>query len=141
MLIKDTHLTEGLRARLANAGSGRTLDVFPVGTDIYVGAELAGEEQIEVIAISAAHAAEPFGGSPLEVDPPDGYNIMEPNGLYRDEIAAIEEARGLTHDCARYGITKSGGLRIRSGENGDTMPPEAWAWLTDKWRRSGGKRS
>lgn len=134
MLIRDTTLTEGLRARLANAGSGRTLDVFPVGRDVYVGAELAGEEQIEVIAIVAAHAAEPFGGSPLE-DPPDGYNIMCPNGLYSDEFAAIEEARGATHDCARYGITKSGGLRIRAGENGDAMPPAAWTWLTTVWQQ------
>lgn len=135
MRIKNTILTEGLRARLEAAGNGRDLEAFQHGLDIHVGAELAGEEQIEVVAISAAHAADPFGGVSLEIDAPDGYNLMRPSGLYPDEIVAIEEARGSTHDCARYGITKSGGLRIRAGENGDTMPPAAWQWLTTVWQQ------
>lgn len=142
MLIKDTTLTEGLRSRLANAGSGRTLDVFPVGTDIYVGAELAGEEQIEVIAISAAHAAEPFGGPEIDIELPDWLTPQEPwlTGYETDPVMFVLERRNRLGDSTLYTISKSGYLRS-TDSNYEGVPPEAWAWLTDKWRRSGGKRA
>lgn len=130
MLIKKTALTEGLRARLEDAGIGRTLAVFQRGLDIYVGAKLVEEEQIEVIAICAAHAAESFGGPTVEDLPPDGYTLEKP---YGKEFLSLREARGSTHDCAWHSISHAGELKTSGGENGDTMPPEVWQWLTAKW--------
>jgi hypothetical protein len=130
MLIKKTALTEALRDRLEAAGIGRTLEVFQRGIDIYVGAEVTGEEQVEVISLCAAHAAESFGGPTVDLLPPDGYTLERP---YGKEFLSLREARGSTHDCAWHSISHAGELKTSGGENGDTMPPEVWQWLTSKW--------
>lgn len=204
MLIKHTRLTEALAERLTAAGNGRDLDVFQDGADIYVGAPLAPEEEIEVAALVAADAVEPFGdddgealreslpacceilspysgdvatllyrgpkaveyvygitalgnlvdhtdysadrdatntGIPSQIEVwlrghfaalrvPDGYDV---DRTFKPEVAALVERRGLTHNCTRFSITKTGCLRILPGEN-DSMPVEVWEWLTGYWR-------
>lgn len=71
MIIRNTTLTEPLRAWLLSAADdGRTLRVRQHGPDIHVDAVgepgITETETLEVTALLAAHAAEPFTTCPKD---------------------------------------------------------------------------